>query len=184
MEEIKKELEKADVKMVGAIDHTKDSFSKIRAGKATPSILDGVRVEYYGNLVPISQVASINNVDARTLVIKPWDKSMIVAIETGIIKSHLEFTPKTDGEVIHINIPPLTEESRSKLMKNVKQEAEKGKVSIRNIRKDSKDNLKKIKNVSEDLIRDAESDLQDKTDKFIKDIDNLLSSKEKDIMEL
>ncbi len=186
MEEIKIELKRASEAMDKVYIHTNDGFKKIRAGKASPSMLEGVRVEYYGNLVPISQVAAINNIDARTLVIKPWDKSLIESIETGIVKSYLDVTPQSDGEVIHINIPPLTEEGRTKLMKLVKIEAEKGRISVRTARKDSKENFKKLKNTgaSEDLIRDAEDDLQKQTDTFINKIDSLLSKKEKDIMEL
>lgn len=186
MEEIKRELEKADIAMAKVYEHTLVDFSKIKAGKANPSMLDGVKVDYYGSLVPITQVASINNIDARTLVIKPWDKNALKHIEEGIVKSYLDITPQNDGEVIHLNIPPLTEESRAKIVKQVKAEAEKGKISMRGVRKDIKEIFKKLQKdgASEDLIRDAEDDLQKKTDSYIQKIDKLLSDKEKEVMEL
>ena len=184
MEQIQKELDKALEEMEKSYKHTVNDFSKLKAGKAAPSMLDVVKVEYYGTLVPISQVASVNNIDARTLVIKPWDKNILKHIEEGIAKSYLKVTPQNDGEVIHINIPPLTEESRTKIVKQVKSEAEKGKVHLRQIRKDIKEALKKLQKdgASEDLVRDAEVDLQKDTDKFIKKIDDLTVAKEKEVM--
>ncbi len=186
MEEIKRELEKADIAMEKVYEHTITDFSKIKAGKANPSMLDGVKVDYFGSLVPVYQIASINNIDARTLVIKPWDKKALKHIEEGIVKSYLDVTPQNDGEVIHINIPPLTEESRSKIAKQVKGEAEKGKISMRVVRKDIKEALKRLQKdgVSEDLIRDAEDDLQKKIDGYAKKIEKLLTDKKKEIMEL
>ncbi|MCP3659792.1 MAG: ribosome recycling factor [Bacteroidetes bacterium] len=186
MEEITRTLEKAVSMMDKVYEHTLVDFSKIKAGKANPNMLDGVKVDYYGSLVPITQVASINNMDARTLVIKPWDKNALKHIEEGIVKSYLDVVPQNDGEVIHINIPPLTEEKRTQIVKQVKHEAEKGRISMRGVRKDIKESLKRLQKdgASEDLIRDAEDDLQKKTDSFIKKIDDLLANKEKEIMEL
>ncbi len=185
-EQINRQLSIAVDKMEESYQHTVSDFSKLRVGKAMPSMLDGVRVEYYGGLVPISQVASVNNIDAKTLVIKPWDKGVLKHIEEGIAKSYLKVTPQNDGEVIHINIPPLTEESRTEMMKLVKVETEKGKVHLRHIRKEVKDTLRKLQKegASEDLIRDAEVDLQKDLDKFIKKVDELTKVKEKEIMML
>ena len=186
MDQLKKEIEKAKDLMDKALVHTAESFSKLRAGKAMPSMLDGIKVDYYGSMVPISQVASVNSIDARTLVIKPWDKGALKHIEESIVQSYLDITPQNDGEVIHLNIPPLTEETRTKLTKQVKNESEKNKVSIRTIRKNIKDDLKKLQkeHVSEDLIRDTENDLQKMTDDYIKKIDDLTFQKNKEIMEL
>ena len=182
MEEIKIYLDTAKEMMESAVQHTQNEFSKIRAGKALPSMLDGVEVEYYGNMTPLNQVAGVTTPDARTLSIKPWEKSIIPEIEKAIINSGLGLNPQNDGEQIRINIPPLTEERRMQLMKQVKAEAEKGKVSIRNARKDTNDSLKKIDGVSEDLIKDAEGDVQKLTDEYSSKIDTLVSAKEEDIM--
>lgn len=182
MEEIEIYLDTAKEMMESAIKHTKDEFSKIRAGKAMPSMLDGVEVEYYGNMTPLNQVAGVTTPDARTLSVKPWEKNMLQEIERAIINSNLGFNPQNDGEQIRINIPPLTEERRLQLMKQVKAEAEKGKVSIRNARKDTNDSLKKLDGVSEDLVKSAEDDVQKLTDTYTGKIDALVESKEKDIM--
>lgn len=182
MEEIEIYLETAEEMMQKAIQHTKNEFSKIRAGKAMPSMVDGVEVEYYGNNTPLHQVAGITTPDARTISIKPWEKNMLQEIERAIINSGLGFNPQNDGEQIRINIPPLTEERRLQLMKQVKTEAENGKISIRNARKETNDSLKKIDGVSEDLIKNAEEDVQKLTDKYTSQIDNLVDVKEKDIM--
>lgn len=182
MEEIDIYLETAKEMMDKAIEHTQSEFSKIRAGKAMPNMLDGVEVEYYGSQTPLSQVAGVTTPDARTLSIKPWEKSMLGEIERSIINSGLGFNPQSDGEQIRINIPPLTEERRLQLMKQVKAEAENGKVSIRNARKETNDALKKIEGVSEDLIKDAESEVQKLTDSYTSKIDALVGLKEKDIM--
>lgn len=182
MEEISIYLETAEEMMEKAIQHTKSEFAKIRAGKAMPSMLDGIDVEYYGNMTPLNQVAGVTTPDARTLSIKPWEKSMLQEIERAIINSGLGFNPQNDGEQIRINIPPLTEERRLQLMKQVKAEAENGKISIRNARKETNDSLKKLDGVSEDLLKDAEGDVQKLTDQFSAKIDALVDSKEKDIM--
>ena len=182
MEEISIYLETAEEMMEKAIQHTKSEFAKIRAGKAMPSMLDGIDVEYYGNMTPLNQVAGVTTPDARTLSIKPWEKTMLQEIERAIINSGLGFNPQNDGEQIRINIPPLTEERRLQLMKQVKAEAENGKISIRNARKETNDSLKKLDGVSEDLLKDAEGDVQKLTDQFSAKIDSLVESKEKDIM--
>ena len=168
--------------MEKAISHTNSEFSKIRAGKAMPSMIDGVSVEYYGTMTPLNQVAGVTTPDARTISIKPWEKNMLQEIERAIINSGLGFNPQNDGEQIRINIPPLTEERRLQLMKQVKAEAENGKVSIRNTRKETNDSLKKLDGTSEDLIKDAESDVQKLTDEYTAKIDGLVEAKEKDIM--
>lgn len=182
MEELEIYLETAKEMMEKAVDHTNSAFSKIRAGKAMPNMLDGIEVEYYGAPTPLQQVASVTAPDARTLSIKPWEKSMIQEIEKSIINSGLGFNPQNDGEQIRINIPPLTEERRLQLMKQVKAEAENGKISVRNARKETNDSLKKLEGVSEDLIKDGEAQVQKLTDTFTSKIDTLVQLKEKDIM--
>lgn len=184
MEEIELFLDEAKQLMDKAIEHVNQELSKIRAGKAMPNMLDGIFIEYYGNMTPLNQVASINTPDARSLLIKPWEKSTLNDIERAIINSDLGLNPQNDGETIRIGIPPLTEERRVGLVKQVKAEAEKGKISIRNIRKDTNDSLKKLtkEGVSEDLIKDAESEVQKITDSHTARIDNLVVVKEEDIM--
>ena len=182
MEEIEIYLDTAKEMMESALQHTLDEFSKIRAGKAMPNMLDGIEVEYYGTMTPLNQVAGVTTPDARTLSVKPWEKTMLQEIERAIINSNLGFNPQNDGEQIRINIPPLTEERRLQLMKQVKAEAEKGKISVRNARKDTNDSLKKMEGVSEDLVKNAEDDVQKLTDTYTSKIDALVDSKEKDIM--
>lgn len=184
MEEIELFLEEAKDTMEKAIQHVGQELSKIRAGKAMPNMLDGIFVEYYGNMTPISQVASINTPDARSLLIKPWEKAVLAEIEKAIINSDLGLNPQNDGETIRILIPPLTEERRLQLVKQVKAEAEHGKVSIRNIRKDTNDSLKKLQKegTSEDLVKDAEAEVQELTNAYTSRIDKLVEVKEVDIM--
>ena len=182
MEEIDIYLDTAKEMMEAAIKHTQEEFAKIRAGKAMPSMLDGIEVEYYGTMTPLNQVAGVTTPDARTISVKPWEKTMLQEIERAIINSNLGLNPQNDGEQIRINIPPLTEERRLNLMKQVKAEAEKGKISIRNARKDTNDSLKKLDGISEDLIKDAEDEVQKLTDNFSSKIDTLVGAKEKDIM--
>lgn len=182
MEEIEIYLDTAKEMMESAVAHTQNEFSKIRAGKALPSMLDGVEVEYYGTMTPLNQVAGVTTPDARTISVKPWEKTIIPDIEKAIINSGLGLTPQNDGEQIRINIPPLTEERRIQLMKQVKAEAENGKISIRNSRKDTNDSLKKLDGVSEDIIKDAENDVQKLTDEYSSKIDALVDAKEQDIM--
>lgn len=182
MEEFEIYLATAEEMMEKSIEHAISEFAKIRAGKAMPSMVDGIEVEYYGNMTPLNQVAGVTTPDARTISIKPWEKSMLQEIERAIINSGLGLNPQSDGEQVRINIPPLTEERRLQLMKQVKSEAENGKISIRNARKETNDSLKKLDGVSEDLVKDAEEEVQKLTDKYSSKIDNLVTIKEKDIM--
>lgn len=184
MEEISTELKQAEQAMGKAYQHTQTSFNKVQAGRAMPSMLDGILVVYYDNATPIQQVASISAPDARTLVIKPWEKRLIPEIEKAIFHSHLALTPQNDGEVVRLNIPPLTEERRRDFVKQVKGEAEKGRVMVRNIRKDAKEVLKGLQKAgsAEDEIKKAESQLQQLTDACIAKIDALLAQKEAALM--
>jgi ribosome recycling factor len=184
MEEIDMYLDDANDMMNKSIQHLSEALSKIRAGKASPAMLGGVMVEYYGNLTPLTQVASISSPDARTLLVKPWEKPMIQEIERSIMNSDLGLNPQSDGEQVIINIPALTEDRRMQLVKQARSEGEHGKISIRNARKDTNDGLKKLKNdgASEDMIKDAEDSVQKLTDNFSKKVDELLAKKEIDIM--
>jgi ribosome recycling factor len=181
---IKKQLTDAKALMEKAIEHTDSEFLKIRAGKASPSMLDGVMVEYYGTPTIITQVASVNSPDARTLVVQPWEKTLLGPIERAIMEANLGFNPQNDGIVIRINVPPLTEERRRDLVKRVKAEAETGKITLRNIRKDTNEKIKKLKteSVSEDEIKVGEADVQKLVDSYIIRVDQLTEIKEKDIM--
>lgn len=184
MIDVKTVLSEAEEKMEEAVMYLEDSLARIRAGKANVKILDGIRVDSYGSMVPLSNVASINTPDARTIAIKPWDKSMFRVIEKAIIDSEVGIMPENNGEIIRLGIPPLTEERRKSLAKQCGKEAEQAKVSVRNARRDTNDRLKKgIKDgLSEDLEKDAEASLQKTHDKYIKRIDELLAAKEKEIM--
>jgi len=170
--------------MSKAIDHLNKELLKLRAGKATPSMLSSVMVEYYGSPTPLNQVANVNTPDARTLVIQAWEKAIVPDIERAIINSNLGYNPQNDGEVIIINIPPLTEERRRDLVKNAKKEAEYGKVSLRNIRRDANEAIKKLQKdgLSEDMSKDAEAEVQKLTDTYSDKIDAILVDKEKEIM--
>ena len=184
MEEIEMYLDEAREQMQKAVVHVSHELVKIRAGKAMPNMLDGLHVEYYGANTPLNQVASVTTPDARTLMVKPWEKNMISEIEKAIRNSDLGLNPQNDGEQVIINIPQLTEERRQLLVKQVKQECESGKVSIRNIRKDTNDSLKQLlkEGVSEDDVKRAEDKVQALTDQHTKKIDELLDKKEKEIM--
>jgi ribosome recycling factor len=166
------------------LSHTHQEFSRIRAGKASPNMLDGVMVEYYGAPTPLSQVANVGTPDARTLAIQPWDKSLIRPIETAIINSNLGFAPQNDGEMIRINVPALTEDRRKDLVKMAKAEAENSKVGIRSIRKDFMEKVKFMQKdgLSEDEARAAEEEIQKTIDNYIKKTEEVLSAKEKEIM--
>ncbi|MCG8319228.1 MAG: ribosome recycling factor [Cytophagales bacterium] len=183
-EDIQFYLDHAKELMEKSIDHTRIELQKLRAGKAMPNMLDDLRVDYYGASTPIGQVASINTPDARTIVVKPWEKNMIPEIERSIINSDLGLNPQNDGELIRINIPPLTEDRRKILVKHARNEAENGKISIRNARKDANDHLKKLQKegASEDLIKKAEGEVQKLTDNYTHKIEELLNKKEEDIM--
>lgn len=177
-------INEAQEKMDMAIMYLEESLAHIRAGKANPRILDGIRVNSYGSMVGLNTVAAINTPDARSIIIKPWDKSMFKPIEKAIIDSDLGIMPENNGEVIRIGIPPLTEERRRQLSKQSKGEGETAKISIRNARRDGIDALKKglKEGLSEDNEKDAEAVLQKKHDQYVKKIDDMIIEKEKEIM--
>ncbi|MBJ6363410.1 ribosome recycling factor [Paenibacillus sp. GCM10012307] len=180
---IKKSAEDRMEKAIGAL---KRDLSTLRAGRATPALLDRVQVEYYGALTPVNQLANINTPDSRTLIVQPWDKSSLAAIEKAILKSDLGITPSNDGSIIRIGIPALTEERRSDLVKSTKKFGEEAKVAIRNIRRDANDDIKKLEKseISEDESRRHQDDIQKLTDRFTSEVDKVLISKEKEIMEV
>ncbi len=184
MVDTKQNVKAAEEKMAGAINYLDEQLARIRAGKANPKILDGVKVPYYGSLVPLTNVATVTTPDAKTILITPWEKPLMRDIEKAIMDSDVGITPENNGEVIRLGIPPLTEERRKSLAKQSKQEAENAKISIRNARRDAIDILKKsIKDgVPEDVEKDAEAEVQKIHDKFIKKIDELYAAKEKEIM--
>jgi len=182
MEEIELYLEEAKDQMSKALAHVGSELAKIRAGKANPAMLDGIQVSYYGAMSPLNQVSSITSQDARTLFIKPWEKGLIQEIEKAIMIANLGLTPQNDGQQVIINIPMLTEERRKQLVKQSSHECEQGKVSVRSIRKETNEQLKKIKGVSEDDIKNAEETVQKLTDESIHKIDALLKKKEVEIM--
>lgn len=177
-------LDPAEEKMEMAVEYLDETLGRIRAGKANAKLLDGIRVNYYGSAAPISNVANITVPDARTIAITPWEKSMFKEIEKAIINSQLGITPENNGEVIRLTIPPLTEDRRKQLVKQVKAEAENAKVSVRNARRDAIDGLKKAikKGMPEDIEKDAETSAQKLHDKYMKRIDELFAIKEKEIL--
>lgn len=166
------------------LGHMEVALTKIRAGKASPAMLQSVMVNYYGSPTPLQQVANINTMDARTLTIQPWEKPMLEEIMKGIINANLGFAPQNNGEVLIISVPALTEERRRELVKQAKAEAEHTKVGIRNHRKDAIDMVKELKNegLSEDLQKDAENEIQNITNVYVEKVDRLVELKEKDIM--
>ncbi|MDR2285334.1 MAG: ribosome recycling factor [Sphingobacterium sp.] len=178
------ELDDCKEKMTRAVQHTESELTKIRAGKATPSMLDGIHVDYYGSATALSQVSNINTTDARTIVIQPWEKNLLSTIEKAIMDSNIGLNPQNDGSVIRLVVPPLTEERRRDLVKKAKEEAEKGRVTVRNIRKEINESIKKLKNdgASEDEIKIGETEVQKLTDSYIVKVDQLAELKEKDIM--
>ncbi|MCH5231636.1 MAG: ribosome recycling factor [Muribaculaceae bacterium] len=182
--EVKEYLDNAKENMEMAVEYLDDALAHIRAGKASPKLLDAIRVDYYGSKAPISNVANISVPDARTIAITPWEKSMFKEIEKAIINSDLGITPENNGEVIRLSIPPLTEERRKQLVKQSKAEAENAKVSIRNARREAIEGLKKeIKNgMSEDVEKDGEAEVQKLHDKYMKKIDEVFAAKEKEIL--
>lgn len=184
MFDVKACLAASEEKMEMSVMHLEEVLATIRAGKANVHILDSVRVNAYGSMVPIQNVAAVTTPDARTIAIKPWDKSMFRPIEKAIIDSEVGIMPENNGEIIRLGIPPLTEERRRQLSKQCSKEGEEAKVSVRNARREGIDKLKKaVKDgLSEDLEKDAENDLQKLHDKMIKRIDDILSNKEKEIM--
>ncbi|WP_439950894.1 ribosome recycling factor [Desulfolucanica intricata] len=169
------------------VEVVKKEFASLRAGRATPALLDKITVDYYGTPTPINQLANVSVPEARLLVIQPWDKSVIPALEKAILKSDLGITPNNDGTVIRLAIPQLTEDRRKELVKVVKKKAEEGRVAVRNIRREANDILKseqKDGNITEDDLRRSQDEVQKITDKYIKEIDKLLENKEKEIMQV
>ena len=177
-------LEMAKDGMDEAVDRLKRELAKISTGKASPAMLNGLRVDYYGSPTPLQQVANVSTSDARTLAIKPWEKAMLAPIERAIFEANLGFTPRNDGETIHINIPMLTEERRRDLVKRAKGLGEDAKVSVRSSRRDAMEEIKKaVKDgFPEDMGKRKEAEIQDMTNKFGASIDSVISDKEKDIM--
>ncbi|MDC0177855.1 ribosome recycling factor [Polaribacter sp.] len=182
-EEIEFIIDTAKEVMNNAIAHLIKELRTIRAGKATPSMLSNVMVDYYGSQTPLSQVANVNTPDARTISIQPWEKNMLQPIEKAIQIANLGFNPMNNGDVIMINVPPLTEERRINLAKQAKAEAEHAKVGIRNARKDANNEIKKT-DVSDDMKKISESDIQNLTDTFVKQIEEKLAVKEVEIMKV
>ena len=182
--EVKEYLDNAQESMELAADYLEETLARIRAGKASAKLLDGLRVDYYGSMAPRSNVANVSVPDARTIAITPWEKGMFRVIEKAIIDSDLGVTPENNGEVIRLSIPPLTEDRRTQLVKQCKAEAENAKVSVRNARREAIDGLKKeIKQgLSEDMEKDAEAKVQKLHDKYLKQIDDIFAAKEKEIL--
>jgi ribosome recycling factor len=184
IEDIKKD---AAARMKKSIESLAQEFARMRTGRANTSLLDHVKVPYYGNDVPLSQTASVSVADARTLTITPWEKSMVPVVEKAIMTSELGLNPSTAGNVIRVAIPPLTEERRRDMIKVARAEAESARVAIRNIRRDANNDCKELlkeKEITEDQGRHAEDEIQKLTDKFISDVDKLLTGKEADLMEI
>lgn len=181
-EEIQFILDTAKESMDNAIRHLEKQLSNIRAGKASPAMLGSVLVNYYGNQTPINQVANVNTPDGRTITVQPWERNMLQEIEKGIMYANLGFNPMNNGETIIINVPPLTEERRRDLAKQAKAEAEDAKIGVRSARKDANNDIKKSDSISEDFKKNAEIDIQQLTDKYVKKIDDLFDLKEKEIM--
>ncbi len=182
-EEIQFTLDAAKESMDKAIIHLEKEFVKIRAGKANPSMLANVMVDYYGSQTPLSQVSNINTPDARTISVQPWEKSLMPEIETAIRNANLGFNPMNNGEMVIINVPPLTEERRRDLVKQAKAEAEEAKVSVRTARQDANKEIRDL-DISEDLQKNAEVDIQELTDTYSKKIDTFLANKEVEIMKV
>lgn len=174
-------------KMKKALDVLRKEYATLRAGRATPSLLDKVTVDYYGTPTPVNQLANISIPEPRLIVLQPWDKSMLNAIEKAILKSDLGLTPNNDGTVIRLTIPQLTQQRRAELVKVVHKKAEDGRIAIRNLRRDANDCIKKLekeKQISEDEAKKAQDEMQKLTDKYIKEIDRIMAAKEKEIMEV
>ena len=176
--------QEAEEKMEMTIEFLDDTFSRIRAGRANPRILDGIRVDYYGSVVPLSNVATVTTPDAKTILVQPWEKQMLKVVEKAIQDSDVGITPENNGEVIRLGIPPLTEERRKQLVKLTKQEAEDAKISIRNARREGIDEVKREvkQGLAEDVGKDAENELQKIHDKYIKKVDEMFAEKEKEIL--
>ncbi len=185
MSELKDLIAQAGAQMEKTVEHLEEALARVRAGKANVKILDGIMVEYYGSLVPLTQVGTVTVPDAKSIVITPWEKGIIRDIERAIINSPLGITPENNGEVVRLGVPPLTEDRRRELVRQVKADTETAKVSIRNARRDTNELIKKsIKadNTPEDVAKDAEADVQKLHDRYIKRVDELFAAKEKEIM--
>ena len=185
MSELKELIAQAGAQMEKTVEHLEEALARVRAGKANVKILDGILVEYYGSMVPLTQVGTVSVPDAKSIVLTPWEKGIIKEIERAIINSPLGITPENNGELIRLGIPPLTEDRRRELVKQVKADAENAKVSIRNARRDSNDLIKKsIKadNTPEDVAKDAEAEVQKLHDRYIKKVEEIFAAKEKEIM--
>ena len=184
MLEVKQYIQAAEEKMVFAIEYLDEQLAHIRAGKANPRILDGIKVSYYGSIVPLTNVASVSTPDARTIIITPWEKPLIKEIEKALINSEVGIMPDNNGEVIRLGIPPLTEDRRKQLAKQSKQEAETAKISVRNARRDAIEALKKCvkEGMPEDVEKDAEGEVQKVHDRYVKKIEEQYAAKEKEIL--
>ncbi|MEA4986121.1 Ribosome-recycling factor [bioreactor metagenome] len=184
MQDVKPILNQAEENMEAALMFLDESLAHIRAGKANPRILDGIRVDYYGSQVPLSNVATVTTPDAKTITVQPWEKAMMPVIEKAILNSDVGITPMNNGEVIRLSIPPLTEERRKQLAKQAKHEGEEAKISIRNARRDAIEKLKKMikDGLPEDVEKDAENEAQKVHDKYVRKVDEMLAAKEKEIM--
>ncbi|MCL5267734.1 MAG: ribosome recycling factor [Bacteroidetes bacterium] len=180
-------IHETEDKMKKAVEFTRQELTKLRSGKATVALLDDIKVDYYGQKMPIGQTASVNAPDAHLVVVQPWDKSMIQEIEKAILAANIGLTPSNDGSVIRLPVPPLTEERRKELVKVARKFSEDGRVTIRSIRRDSNEHLKKAEkdeHVSEDERKRGEIEVQRLTDKYIKQLDDILAGKEKEILEV
>jgi len=180
-------VSKASKGMDKAVDALKKDFTKVRTGRASVSLLDDIRVDYYGTPTPLNQVGTLAVPEPRLITIQPWEKNLIGAIEKAILKSDLGLNPTSDGQLVRIAIPPLTEDRRKEMVKMVKKMCEETKIAIRNVRRDANDSLKKLekdKEISEDELKRGEKDIQDLTDKFVKKADEVVAVKEKEIMEI
>jgi ribosome recycling factor len=175
-------VDSAKEQMDNAISHLESELTKIRTGRANPSMLDGIRVDYYGNMTPLNQVANVSSPDARTLSIQPWEKNMIEPIQKSIQAANLGFNPGSNGTTVIINVPPLTEDRRKDLVKKAKAEGEHAKVSIRTARKDGNEEVRKIKTLTQDEVKGAETKIQELTDSYIIKVDKHLEAKEKEIL--
>ncbi|WP_445956562.1 ribosome recycling factor [Yeosuana sp.] len=175
-------LDSATESMDNALKHLEKQLVNIRAGKASPAMLGSVMVNYYGSQTPLHQVSNVNTPDGRTITVQPWEKNMLQEIERGIMIANLGFNPMNNGETIIINVPPLTEERRIDLTKQAKAEAEDAKIGVRSARKEANNEIKKSEDISEDLKKNAEIDIQHLTDKYVRRIDEILEVKEKEIM--
>jgi ribosome recycling factor len=183
-EELELVIEDAESSMKKAISHLETELTKIRAGKANPTMVDGIFVEYYGNPTPITQVANVTILDARTISIQPWEKNMLQAIEKAILQANIGITPQSDGNQIRLFLPPLTEERRKELFKKASAEGEHSKVAIRNIRRDAIEEIKRLQKdgLSKDVASDAEETMQQTTNRYIVLVDKHLAAKEKEMM--